>query len=213
MSEQPDRAVGDGTPPRRRRVDARQNMDALVAAATAVFADEGVDAPAKQITDRAGLGVGTLYRHFPRRSDLVLAVLRHEIDTCADAVATLGAAHDPETALVAWLDRYTALLAHKQGLAHALHSEDPAFEALRGHFDARIEPALRPLLAAAAATGRVRDDLDAQELLHAVALLCLPVPGEEPGHRDRRLAVFLDGLRCTSAGEGPAPSPPARRPS
>jgi AcrR family transcriptional regulator len=198
MTDQVPHDGADGPSPRRRRADARHNVDALLTAATGVFAEAGVDAPAKQITERAGLGVGTLYRHFPRRSDLVLAVLRREIDTCADAVATLGAAHDPVTALIAWFDRYTALLVTKQGLAHALQSDDPTFEALRGHFDARIEPALRPLLAAAAATGHVRGDLDAQELLHALALLCLPITGEEPGRRGRRIAVFVDGLRQTA---------------
>ena len=68
---------------RLRRADAQRNLEALLDAAKAVFAVSGVDAPAEEITDRAGVGVGTLYRHFPQRSDLVLAVLKHEIDACA----------------------------------------------------------------------------------------------------------------------------------
>jgi AcrR family transcriptional regulator len=81
-----------------------------------------VDAPAKEIADLAGVGVGTLYRHFPQRSDLVKAVLEHEIDACAAAAAALAAAHEPGAALEQWLHRYTEFLAAKRGLAAALHA-------------------------------------------------------------------------------------------
>src|SRR5947209_8614372 len=89
----------DGEPaPRRRRADARRNVDALIEAARTVFATSGVDAPAKEITDMAGVGVGTLYRHFPQRSDLVKAVVESSIDAVADAGPTLTAAHEPAEA-------------------------------------------------------------------------------------------------------------------
>src|ERR1700729_3464281 len=77
-------------PARRQRSDAKRNVVALVEAAKTVFAGSGVDAPAKEITDLAGVGVGTLYRHFPRRSDLIVAVLQHEIDACVEAADELG---------------------------------------------------------------------------------------------------------------------------
>src|SRR5918996_2625621 len=77
---------------RRQRVDAQRNIGSLVEAAKTAFAASGVDAPAKEIAALAGVGVGTLYRHFPRRSDLVVAVLRREIDACADAGPALSAA-------------------------------------------------------------------------------------------------------------------------
>jgi AcrR family transcriptional regulator len=192
-------AQAAGSAPRRRRADARRNVDALLEAAKATFATAGVDAPAKQITDLAGVGVGTLYRHFPQRSDLVVAVLHREIDACADAAFALGAAHDPATALAEWLARYTALIATKRGLAQALHSGEPAFEALRGYFSQRMEPALRPLLDAAAATGSVREDVGANDLLRAVALLSLPVPDEGPEYGRRMVAVFIDGLHQETA--------------
>ena len=134
-----------------------------------------MDAPAKEIADLAGVGVGTLYRHFPRRSDLVKAVLQREIDACADAAPALAAAHEPGAALAKWLHRYTEFLATKRGLATALHSGDPAFDALPGYFFQRLEPALGSLLDAAAATGEIRADISARDLLHAVALLCMPV--------------------------------------
>ena len=86
-------------PPRRLRADAQRNIDALLEAAKAVFATSGVDAPAKEIADLAGVGVGTLYRHFPQRSDLVKAVFQREVDACADAAPALTAAHEPGAAL------------------------------------------------------------------------------------------------------------------
>src|SRR5580658_8166107 len=94
-------------PSRRQRSDAKRNVLALVEAAKTVFAVSGVDAPAKEITDLAGVGVGTLYRHFPQRSDLVKAVVESGIDTVADAGPALGAAHEPAEALSRWVRRYT----------------------------------------------------------------------------------------------------------
>src|ERR1039457_1326020 len=144
--------AGPGAPeraPRRQRADAQRNTDSLLEAAKAVFATSGVDAPTKEIADLAGVGVGTLYRHFPQRSDLVKAVLDHEIDARADAASALAAAHEPEAALEKWLHRYTEFLATKRGLAAALHSGDPAFDALPGYFFERVAPALRSTLEAA----------------------------------------------------------------
>src|SRR3954471_1697207 len=94
--------TGPGAPeraPRRLRADARRNVDSLLDAAKSVFATSGVDAPAKEITDLAGVGVGTLYRHFPQRADLVAAVLQRGIDACADAAPALSAANAPGAAL------------------------------------------------------------------------------------------------------------------
>src|ERR1700742_4808877 len=89
------------------RADARRNLEALVEAAKAVFARAGVDAPAKEIADAAGVGVGTLYRHFPHRSDLVVAVFQREIDACAQAAPALAAENPPGVALEKWLYRLT----------------------------------------------------------------------------------------------------------
>jgi AcrR family transcriptional regulator len=187
--------VADNAAARRPRADARRNLDALLAAAKTVFATSGVDAPAKEITDRAGVGVGTLYRHFPQRSDLVLAVVKQEIDACADVGAALSAANPPGAALTKWIQRYTELVATKAGLASALESADAAHEALRAHFYQRMGPVLETLLEAARAAGVVRADVSAVDVLHAVALLCQPVPGEGPGYGQRLVDVFIDGLR------------------
>ena len=182
--------------PRRLRADAQRNIASLLAAAKAVFGTSGVDAPAKEIADLAGVGVGTLYRHFPQRSDLVKAVLQHEIDACADAAPALAATHEPGAALANWLHRYTEFLATKRGLATALHSGDPAFDALPGYFYQRLEPALGSLLDAAAATGEIRADISARDLLHAVSLLCTPVSDEGIAYSQRMVTLLIDGLRC-----------------
>jgi AcrR family transcriptional regulator len=194
---------GGGESPRR-RADARRNADALIEAARTVFATSGVDAPAKEITDLAGVGVGTLYRHFPQRADLVKAVVESGIDAVADAGPSLLAEHEPAEALTRWVRRFTELLATKRGLASALHSGDPAFAGLPGYFMQRLGPALAALLGAAVAEGAVRDDISAEDLLHAITQLCQPVPGRSPEHNQRIVAVLLDGLRCGAAQRTPA---------
>jgi AcrR family transcriptional regulator len=177
------------------RADAQRNIDALLRTAMAVFATSGVDAPVREIAEKAGVGVGTVYRHFPERSDLIAAVLRREIDACADAAPILAAEHEPGEALARWMQRYAAFIAAKRGLAKALHSGDPAFDNLPGYFDQRLRPALRTLLKAAAAAGEVRADVDADELLGAVASLCMSAHNAGFGRAERMVALLVDGLR------------------
>src|SRR6478735_9834658 len=190
--------------PRRRRADAQRNVDALLEAARAVFDTSGVDAPAKEITDLAGVGVGTLYRHFPQRSDLVKAVVESGIDAVADAGPALSAALEPAEALSQWIHRFTDLLTTKRGLASALHSGDPAFAGLPGYFLQRLGPTLAALLDAAVADGTVRDDISAEDLLHAITQLSQPVPGLGPAYNQYIVAVFIDGLRCGATRQAPA---------
>jgi AcrR family transcriptional regulator len=155
-----------------------------------------VDAPAKEIADLAGVGVGTLYRHFPQRSDLISAVFRREIDACAAAAPRLAASHDPDEALELWLQRYTMFVVTKHGLAAALHSGDPAFNALPSYFHERLGPALQTLLETAETAGAVRGGMDPLDLLGAVANLCIPPPGSDDHSRAHRMvALLMDGLR------------------
>src|SRR6187399_2420773 len=100
---------------RRVRADAQRNLDGLLEAAKVVFAASGVDAPVREIASQAGVGVGTFYRHFPERSDLVAAVFRREVDACAAEAAALAAKHEPGEALVKWLERYTHFIATTRG--------------------------------------------------------------------------------------------------
>jgi AcrR family transcriptional regulator len=191
---------GDGLEPRGRkdgrvRVDAQRNIDALIKAAIEVFATSGVDAPVREIAEKAGVGIGTYYRHFPQRADLVAAVLRHDIDACADAAASLAAEHEPGEALAQWMQQYAAFIGSKRGLASALHSGNPAFAPLPAYFQRRLQPALRTLLESAAAAGAVRTDFTAAELLDAVIGLCKGASDRGPDHARRMVALLVDGLR------------------
>jgi AcrR family transcriptional regulator len=187
--------VTQNTAPRPLRADAQRNIDSLLDAAKSVFGTSGVDAPAKEIADLAGVGVGTLYRHFPKRSDLVKAVFQHEVDACADAAPALAAKHEPVVALEKWLERYTEFLATKRGLASALHSGDPAFDALPGYFIGRLGPAVGSLVDAAVEAGEIRAVASPKDLLYAVSKLCVPLHDEEPEHGRRMIDLLVDGLQ------------------
>jgi len=183
------------------RIDARRNIDALLAAAKEEFATQGVDVNVRAIAARAGVGTATLYRHFPLRSDLISAVFRREIDDCAAEAPLLAASHDPDQALDLWLQRYTGFVSTKQGLAAALHSGDPAYNALPIYFEDRLGPALKLLLEKAEAAGAVRGEIDPIDLLGAVANLCIAAPASGDSLRAHRMvALLIDGLRYGARG-------------
>jgi AcrR family transcriptional regulator len=181
-------------PARRQRSDAKRNVVALVEAARTVFAASGVDAPAKQITDLAGVGVGTLYRHFPRRSDLIVAVLQHEIDECVEAAEELGVSLGPWDAVTSWIERFTDFIGTKRGLASAIHSGDPAYDDLPQHLMDQLEPALQSLLDRAVDGGYALNEATAREVLTTIALICQPVRGEQPSFNQRMTRVFMEGV-------------------
>jgi AcrR family transcriptional regulator len=177
------------------RADAQRNIDTLLRSAMTVFATSGVDAPVRQIAEKAGVGIGTVYRHFPQRSDLIVAVFRREVDACADAAAVLAKQHEPGEALGHWMQRYVDFISAKRGLAAALHSGDPAYDTLPAYFQKRLRPALETLLEAAAAAGDVRTGVKPDDLLRAVASLCSPAHDGDPAHPRRMVALLVDGLR------------------
>ena len=213
MRDKPEEPTDGIEPPgrtdRRVRADAQRNIDTLLQTAMAVFATSGVDAPVREIAEKAGVGVGTIYRHFPQRSALIAAVFRREIDACADAAAVLAAEHEPGEALSRWTQRYVDFIAAKRGLAKALHSGDPAFDTLPAYFKQRLEPALRGLLKSAASAGQVRPDIAAEELLGAVASLCMHAYAQGPKHARRMVSLLVDGLRY-GASAAPKPKKAAR---
>ena len=180
---------------RRIRADARRNIDTLLQTAKAVFASSGVDAPMREIAERAGVGVGTIYRHFPQRADLIAAVFRHEVDACADAAALLATEHAPGEALDRWMQRYVDFIVTKRGLAAALHSGATAFKTLPAYFDARLEPALQSLLDRAIAAGELHTDANPRDLLRATANLCMSTGDGDPAPARRLVALLVDGLR------------------
>jgi AcrR family transcriptional regulator len=190
-------------PQRRMRADARQNVDSLLESAKAVFAESGVDAPVRRIAERAGVGVGTLYRHFPLRSDLISAVFRREMDACVDAAGEIEATNPPGQALDRWIMRYTQFVATKRGLAAALHSGDSAYEPLAHYFDTRLAPTCGRLLAAATESGDVVQHVEPSDLLGAVADLCHgggPHGSAAESRAERMVRLMLAGLRVPVSG-------------
>jgi len=178
------------------RADAQRNLNTLLKAAMAVFTKSGVDAPMREIARKAGVGVGTIYRHFPERSDLIAAVFCNEIDACADAASELAARYAPEEALRRWVERYVTFISAKRGLAAALHSGDPAYDVLPAYFEKRLRPALESLLEAAASVGSVRSGVDPYDLLAAIASLCASTrQGDDLDRARRTIGLLLDGLR------------------
>lgn len=181
------------------RADARRNEDAVLDAAKELFATSGIDATVREIAAKAGVGMGTLYRRFPKRSDLIVGVFRREVDACAAAAAELALEGPPGEAVARWLDRYWRFLTTKRGLASALHSGDPAYDALPRHFRASFEPALASLLDAAVAAREVRRDVEAWDLLRAIAALAMAADSEDPAHAQLMLRLLIDGLRYGEA--------------
>ena len=189
---------GDARP---MRADAQRKMSSLLQAAVEVFQESGVDAPVRAIAERAGVGLGTVYRHFPQRSDLIRAVFQSGLDACADSAKELANRYEPGEALARWMQRYVDFIATKRGLAAALHSGDPAYSALPQLFNTRLLPALQTLLQAAVAAGAVRPGMDGEELLHAVANLCRVSHEKEPAYARRMVALLVDGLRYGATHE------------
>lgn len=181
---------------RRKRSDARRNAKTLLDAAADVFARAGVDAPVREIAAEAGVGMGTVYRHFPTRPDLVVAVFRHQVDALA-AAPTGVSGQDPEApydALRSWVARFTDFLVTKHGLAEALHSDQAGFESLHAEFVDRLVPVLDQLLRASADAGQTRADVRPLDLMIAIGNLCI---GAEtfPDYRARHMVdVLLAGL-------------------
>ncbi len=182
---------------RRIRSDAQRNASTLLDAAISVFGEYGVDAPVRYIAERAGVGVGTLYRHFPTRSDLIAAVFREEVDDCAAAAVELARRHPGDSlgALTAWLHRYMDFIVTKRGLAAAMHTGDAAFSGLHDYFDEHLDPALDALILAAVDAGEIRSDFAPHTILHAVRSLCLPDDDSSIDHVRPVIDLLIDGLR------------------
>lgn len=185
-------------PPSRRRRDARRNEKALLDAAAAVFARSGVDAPVRELAAAAGVGIATVYRHFPTRSELVVAVYRHQIDACAEAGPTLLAAGPtPFAAIVGWIHQFVDFLGTKHGLARVWEGDAAGFSALHALFVERLVPVLDALLDAGRAAGEVTAPVGAYTLIRAVGDL-VAWSGHDPDYDVREtIALLLNGLKRT----------------
>ncbi|MEO4001234.1 helix-turn-helix domain-containing protein [Mesorhizobium sp. CAU 1732] len=178
-----------------KRADAQRNVDTVLKAAVAVFDRMGVDAPMRTIAVEAGVGVGTIYRHFPQRSDLIRAIIQREVDDCVEAAAILRKELAPIEALSTWVQRLVDLAGTKRGLGPALHSGDPAYEALPNYVMGQLTPALRGLLDDAAAAGDIGGDVDAAVLLPAAMRLAAAASEGQGAEARRMVALLIDGLR------------------
>ncbi|MFE6129254.1 TetR/AcrR family transcriptional regulator [Streptomyces sp. NPDC056437] len=179
-----------------RRKDARRNQQTLLEAAATVFVRSGVEAPVRDIAAEAGVGMGTIYRHFPTRADLIVAVYRHQVDACAEAgPALLAAGATPHAALGRWIDLFVDFLVTKHGLAAVLQSDNAGFETLHSYFLDRLVPVCGELLDAAAASGEIRSDVEPYELMRGVGNLCIG-SGSDARYDARRLVgLLIAGLR------------------
>ncbi|MFG1922750.1 TetR/AcrR family transcriptional regulator [Cryptosporangium sp. NPDC048952] len=178
-----------------KRADARRNESVLLNAAAAVFVRSGVEAPIREIATEAGVGTATIYRHFPTRADLIVAVYRHQVEALAESgPALLGSAATPFEALQRWFDEFVDFVVTKLGLAAVLQSDDPCYDPLHAYFLERLEPVCTQLLAAAAASGEIRAGQDAQELMRGVGGLC--AGHNHPRYDARHLVrLLIGGLR------------------
>jgi AcrR family transcriptional regulator len=191
-----DERTSTGEAPQSKRKDARRNKESLLDAAAAVFVTSGVEAPVRDIAARAGVGLGTIYRHFPTRADLIIAVYRHQVEACAEAgPALLAAGPTPHAALGQWINLFVDFLVTKHGLASVLQSDDPGFGTLHAYFLDRLVPVCAELLEAASSAGEIRSDLEAYELMRGVGNLCIGAESD-PRYDARRLVdVLIAGLR------------------
>ncbi|MDX3076139.1 TetR/AcrR family transcriptional regulator [Streptomyces sp. NPDC088354] len=187
---------GPGRTARPKRADARRNKETLLDAAAAIFVTAGVEAPVRDIAARAGVGTGTIYRHFPTRADLIVAVYRHQVEACAEAgPALLAAGTAPYAALAQWIDLFVDFLVTKHGLAAVLQSDNTDFQTLHAYFLDRLVPVCTRLVDAAAATGEIRTDVDAYQLMRGVGNLCIGAENDPRYHPRLLVGLLVAGLR------------------
>jgi len=183
------------------RADARRSRAKLLEAATAAFAEHGADAPLDDIARKAGVGIGTLYRHFPTRTDLQAAVYRSQVLAVCEAADELVDTVTPEQAFFGWVRALTGYLTTKRGLSRALiEAVGKDSELISGCWVAMHESTDR-LLAHAQQAGVLRADISSQDVLRLIHGITIATE-TSPGDADRLLALVLDGLRPQSQGQG-----------
>ncbi|HZT95819.1 MAG TPA: TetR/AcrR family transcriptional regulator [Chloroflexota bacterium] len=188
--------AGDEPHPRRRaRSDALRNRERLIEAAAAAFTAKGAEVPLEDIARDAGVGIGTLYRHFPTRDSLVEAVYRHEVDVLCESADQLLDTLPPDQALAEWMQLFVRHVATKRGmlavLKPLLSNDATFFEQTKG----RAKAAATKLLNAGVRAGTIRADVDGGDLLRAVGGICMSTDQEQPEASERLVHLLFDGLR------------------
>jgi AcrR family transcriptional regulator len=190
-----------------RRADARRNRDRLTAAAIEQFTRHGPDATVVGIAEAAGVGVGTLYRHFPTREQLVLAAYGAELDRVCDAASTLLDEHDPAEALRLWMDCFIDYMTSKFGIAGAVR-DAVAAGAPDPRSRERLHAAMTLLFDAAFPAEATRVDLDVDDV--GMTLVGIAMAAGDPGQdaqRSRMIDLVFDGLMARPRQTSPTKHP------
>ncbi|WP_034260826.1 TetR/AcrR family transcriptional regulator [Actinospica robiniae] len=190
------------------RADAQANQERLLEVAAHAFARDGADTSLKAIAAEAGVGIGTLYRRFPAREDLIEATYRNETALLCESASLLLAEHPPVAAFQAWMERFVDYMLTKRGMADALPKILASREGLRAHSREVLSGAVDELLHAGVVTGALRPDISSADVLMALGGVTLIT-----GHEDERqlasrlISLLLDGLAANrEAPISPAPS-------
>jgi AcrR family transcriptional regulator len=187
------------------RVDAQRNRVRLMEAATAAFSERGEATVLEDVARRAGVGIGTLYRHFPTRDALVEAVYRHEVETLCAAADEFLATLPPDEALAAWMQRFVSHVAAKRGMSSALKAMVGTDATLFDDTRNQMYAAAKRLLDAGAAAEVIRDDIDPVDLVRAMSGMCLATATDQANWTAQArpiVGLLLDGLRYGATGRG-----------
>jgi AcrR family transcriptional regulator len=178
------------------RADAARNRDKLLDAATRLFIEQGLDATVDAIAKEAGVGPGTVYRHFPSREALIEAAYRSELDAVCDAAATLLETESPDDALRAWMDKFIDYMTKKIGMGDVLRMIMSSGATPYAHSRERLNVAIELLLGATARAGMTRSDAVADDVLMTLSGIATTsgAPSQQAQAR-RMLDLLLDGLR------------------
>ncbi len=202
MSVTEEKRQPDGGVPRPMRADARRNYQALVGAASAAFIEHGADdASLEEIARRAGVGIGTLYRHFPTRQALLEAVYRDQVEIMCARGSELLDSEPPEEALVTWLRALVQFGSTKRSLTSALLATLDKDSELLTSCSAMMRQSADALLARAQDAGVVRRDAQSTDVLrmvHGISMVAQRAPAD-PGQADRMIGLVMDGLRYQPA--------------
>jgi len=181
---------------RPKRADARRNYETVLAAAREAFAEGGESTALEEIARRAGVGIGTLYRHFPTRDALVEAAYRNEVAQLRAAADELLAEQPADAALEAWMARFVEYASAKRGMRDALHSIAGGGSDLFAETRGQVTEAVAVLLEAGAEAGTLRRDVEAEDVLRAMGAIWMVADGDDFSEQAMRvLRLVLDGLR------------------
>lgn len=183
-------------PSRPLRADARRNGELLIATARAVFTEKGAEAPLDEIAKRAGVGAGTLYRHFPNREALVEAVYRDEVNQLANLATELLAQHEPAAALDAWMRAHVRFVTHRRGLAASLKAMLDTHGETLAWCKTTMLVAAEQMLAAGLAAGTVRADLEPYDLLRLGHAIGMVADLGTAADSERMIDIMLVGLHA-----------------